>query len=98
VSDIPQLGRSTLAFSGLSLCLLEEPLSQQVLVNGISESRRGNIGVFQATFTVPMKGAGVKIPISLTASNRTELIKEKDVHGSIGVTLDLDSLFAKPSQ
>jgi hypothetical protein len=93
--NLPQIGKSTLTFSGLFLSLLEEPLGQQVLINGISESRRGNIGLFQATFSVPVKGAGVKIPISLTASNRTELIKEKDVRGTIGITLDLDSLFAK---
>jgi len=93
--EIPQLGKSTLAFSGLFLSLLEEPLGQQVLVNGVADSRTGSIGLFQAKFTVPVKGAGVKIPISLTAANRTELIKENDVRGTIGVTFDLDSIFSQ---
>jgi hypothetical protein len=94
--ELPQLGKATLSLSGMFLSLLEEPLGQQILVNGVAESRRGNIGLFQATLSVPIKGAGVKIPISITASNRTELIKESDVRGTIGITLDLDSLLAKP--
>ena len=53
---------------------------------------RGNIGFLQAKLTVPVKDSGVKIPLSITASNRTELIKEKDVRASFGVTLDLDAL------
>jgi hypothetical protein len=95
--EIPQIGKSTLTFSGLFLSLLEEPLGQKVLVNGVAESRTGNIGVFQAKFSLPIKGAGLKIPISLTTSNRTELIKERDTRGTIGITLDLDSIFAKSS-
>ena len=95
--EIPQIGKSTLSFSGLFLSLLGEPLGQQVLVNGVADSRTGNIGLFQAKLSLPIKGTGLKIPISLTASNRTELIKEKDIRGTIGVTLDLDSLFAKSS-
>ena len=93
--EIPQIGKSTLTFSGLFVALLEQPLGQKVLVNGVAESRTGNIGLFQAKFSVPIKNTGVKIPFSLTAANRTELIKERDVRGSIGITLDLDSLFAK---
>jgi len=93
--EVPEIGKGTLSLSGLFLSLLEEPLGEQVLVNGVAESRTGKIGLFQAKFSVPVKGAGVKIPISLTAANRTELIKEKDVRGSIGVTLDLDSIFSK---
>ena len=93
--ELPQLGKSTLSLSGLFLSLLEEPLGQPLLVNGVAESRKGNIRLFQATLSVPIKGAGVKIPLSITASNRTELIKESDVRGTIGITLDLDSLFSK---
>ncbi|HZE80645.1 MAG TPA: hypothetical protein VE604_07055 [Candidatus Polarisedimenticolia bacterium] len=92
---IPNLGKPTLSLSGLFLALLEEPLGQQVLVNGVAESRRGNIGLFQAKFSMGAKNAGVAFPISITASNRTELIKETDVRGSIGVTFNLDALFAK---
>jgi hypothetical protein len=93
--EIPPLGKPTLSLSGLFLSLLEEPLGQQVLVNGVAESRRGNIGLFQAKVSFPVKNAGIAIPISITASNRTELIKENDVRGSIGVTFNLDHIFAK---
>jgi len=93
--EIPPLGKPTLSLSGLFLSLLEEPLGQQVLVNGVAESRTGNIGLFQAKVSFPVKNAGIAIPISITASNRTELIKENDVRGSIGVTFNLDHIFAK---
>jgi hypothetical protein len=52
----------------------------------------GTIGVVQAKLTIPVKGSGVRIPLSITASNRTELIKEKDVRASFGVSFDLDPL------
>ena len=56
---------------------------------------KGHIGLFQAKLTIPMKGSGVKIPISFTVANRTEVIKETDVRANIGISLDLDSLVAK---
>ncbi|HEY2115656.1 MAG TPA: hypothetical protein VGJ51_11220, partial [Candidatus Angelobacter sp.] len=93
--EIPPLGKPTLSLSGLFLSLLQEPLGQQVLVNGIAQSRTGNIGLFQAKVSFPVKNAGIAIPISITASNRTELIKENDVRGSVGVTFNLDNIFAK---
>ena len=37
----------------------------------------------------------VEIPISMTWSNRTELIQESDIRGQIGLTLDLDAVFRK---
>jgi hypothetical protein len=93
--EVAQIGKSTLSFSGLFLSLLREPLGQKVLVNAVAETLTGNIGLFQAKFTLPVKGTGIKIPISLTTSNRSELVKEHDIRGSIGITFDLDSIFAK---
>jgi hypothetical protein len=55
----------------------------------------GNMWVGQAKLTIPVKGTGVKIPFSISAANRTELIKEKDVRGNIGITFDLDAIFAQ---
>jgi hypothetical protein len=52
---------------------------------------KGHIGVVQFKFTLPVAN-GVKIPLSITASNRTELIKEKDVRASFGLTFDLDAV------
>jgi hypothetical protein len=94
--EIANVGKPTLSFSGMYLHLLEEPLGEQVKVNGVAVSRTGGIAFFQSKLTVPVKGTGVKIPLSFTAANRTELIKEKEVRGTIGVTFDFDSLFSKP--
>jgi len=55
---------------------------------------KGHIGVVQGKLTIPINGV-LKIPISVTWSNRTELIKEKDLRGQVGLTLDLDSIFKK---
>jgi hypothetical protein len=52
----------------------------------------GWVHVVQAKVTVPVKGSGVKIPLSVSYSNRTELLKEKEVRGHIGVTFDMDVL------
>jgi hypothetical protein len=53
---------------------------------------KGSIGVVQGKLTIPFSGI-VKVPISVTWSNRTELINESDVRGQVGLTFDIDSLF-----
>lgn len=58
----------------------------------VAASPKGNIAWFQMKLTVPIKDSGVKVPLSITASNRTELIKEKDVRASFGITFDLNAL------
>jgi len=94
--EITNIGRPVLSFSGQFLALLEEPLGQKVMLNGVTIDRRGNIAVFQTKVSIPVKDSGVKIPISFTYASRTELIKEKDARGNIGITFDFDSLFSKP--
>jgi hypothetical protein len=64
-------------------------------VNGVEESRKGVINFGQAKLDFPIGSSGMHIPISMTFSNRTELIKESNVRGNIGITFDLDKLFAK---
>ena len=88
--------KPALTFSYLYLKLFEEPLGEMILVNGVAQSRKGNINFGQAKLEFPTGSSGVRIPISMTFSNRTELIKEKDVRGHIGITFDLDKLFSKP--
>lgn len=56
--------------------------------------RKVDVGVAQAKLTVPVKGSGVKIPLSITYATRTEFVDEKIVRANFGVTLDLDDLFA----
>lgn len=53
---------------------------------------KGAIGVAQAKVSIPV-GNTLKVPLSITWSNRTELINEKDIRAQIGMTLDFDSLF-----
>jgi len=95
LKEIANIGQPVLSISGQFLSLLQEPLGQKVMLNGVTIDRRGNIGVFQTKLSIPVKGSGVKIPISFTYATRTELVKEKDVRGNIGITFDLDTLFSK---
>jgi hypothetical protein len=60
--------------------------------SGTGAALKGNLGLFQAKLTIPVKNSGVKIPLSVTWANRTELIKESDVRGNIGVTFDMDTI------
>jgi len=55
---------------------------------------KGAIHIAQLGLTLTVKSTGVKIPLTLSYSNRTELIKANDVRGHFGVSYDLDSLFA----
>ena len=52
----------------------------------------GLIFAVQGRVMLSVKGSGVKIPLSLSYANRTELLKEKDVRGHVGVTFDMDVL------
>jgi hypothetical protein len=54
----------------------------------------GNIILGQAKLTLTPPGSGVKIPASVTFSNRTELIDKPTWKAQVGVTYDFDSLFA----
>jgi hypothetical protein len=93
--EIKQVGKSTLTFSYLYLNLLEEPLGAKILVNDVEVSRKGIINFGQTKLDFPIGSTGMHIPIAMTFSNRTELIKESDVRGNIGITFDLDKIFAK---
>jgi hypothetical protein len=56
---------------------------------------KGSMAIVQAKVTIKMKDTGVKIPIGISWSNRTELIKATDVRGHVGLTYDLDSLLTR---
>jgi len=53
---------------------------------------KGNLALLQAKLTIPIKNTGVKIPLSVSWANRTELIKESDMRGNIGITFDMDTI------
>jgi hypothetical protein len=54
---------------------------------------KGHLIVGQAKLTIPLKN-GVRIPLSVTVANRTELIEEDTVRANFGVTFDLDAFVA----
>jgi|EndMetStandDraft_9_1072997.scaffolds.fasta_scaffold35909_2 hypothetical protein len=52
----------------------------------------GWIHALQARITIPVKGSGMKVPLSVSYANRTELLSEKTVRAHFGFTFDLDVL------
>ncbi len=81
-----------LSLSGRYSYLPRDTVASSDTAAGGAPALQGSIGVAQLKLTIPVKGSGLKIPLSVTASNRTELIKEKEVRASFGVTYDLDPL------
>ena len=92
LGDVRGIGNIVLSFSGRYQRLMEDAMTPDGM--GVMNTK-GDIVFGQAKLTIPIKGLGAKIPISFTVSNRTELIKEKEVRGNFGLTFDLDSIFAK---
>lgn len=52
---------------------------------------KGHIGVAQAKLSFSLSDV-LKVPFSITWASRRELIKEKDVRGQVGLTVDLDQV------
>ena len=92
------ISKGTLTFSGLYEHLHQKPLGITLSINDQTINQPGNIGIFQIKYSIPTGDSGVQIPISFTASNRTELIKEKEMRANIGISFDLDKLFSKPNR
>ena len=85
-------GQFDVWFSGRYERLMEDAsLFTGVVVPGT----RGDIAIGQIGLNVPLKGLGVKLPISVTFANRTELINEKVVRGNFGFTFNWDTLLSK---
>jgi hypothetical protein len=86
------LGNPSLAFAYLSQRLTEK--SAVSFAGYAFTVDPGWIHVAQAKLTIPVKGSGVKIPLSISIANRTELIREKEIRANFGLTFDLDVLAA----
>jgi hypothetical protein len=90
--DPEGLGQFTLSFAGK----YERLIGDAIALDGtIIPNLKGDIAVGQAKFVIPIKGLGIRFPISVTFANRTELVRETEVRGNFGFTFDLDTLFAK---
>lgn len=98
LGDLPLLPSATVALAARYSRLPNDTVAAAPAAEGTATSTgvgtalKGDIGVVQLKLTIPVKDSGIKVPLSITASNRTELIKEKDVRASFGLTFDLDSL------
>jgi hypothetical protein len=78
-----------------------------IMLNGTAATLlapKGNIVVAQAMVTFPLK-SGTKLPLGVTWSNRTDLIKGNELRGHVGFNFDWSSLLlggqaksANPSQ
>jgi hypothetical protein len=53
------------------------------------------IATGQIKLTIPIPNNGIRIPLSISFANRTELIREKIVRANVGITYDFDALFAR---
>ena len=94
--EIANYGAPTLSFAGLYVYLHQPPLGLGITAfNQADVNKRGNIGVFQTKLEFPTANNNIRIPVSFTYSNRTELIKESDVRGQIGISFNLGSLFGE---
>lgn len=96
-ADIPikntlGFGDTVLSFSGK---YVRQP-GDVVLPNGVvANGSRGDIALGQVKLTIPIEDWGVKLPLSVTFANRTDLIRESKVRANFGFTFDLDPLFAR---
>ena len=90
--DVPFGDGFDLWFSGRYERLMEDAsFASGVVV----PDTKGDIAFGQVGLNVPLKGLGVKFPISVTFANRTELIKERVVRGNFGFTFNWDTLLSK---
>ena len=93
--DLAIYGTPTLSFAGLYTYLNQEPLGLGLIAfNQAKITEKGHIGLFQVKLEFPAANNTIRIPLSFSYSNRTELIKESQVRGQVGVSLNLDGLFA----
>ncbi len=55
---------------------------------------KGGIGIVQGKITIPVTGV-ISIPLAVSWSNRTELLKASEVRGQFGISIDLDKILGK---
>jgi len=94
--DVPfkvgDVGQFVLWFSGRYERLLEDASAPG---GATVAGTKGDIAVGQFGLKVPMPGTGLQLPLSFTFANRTELVKEKEVRGNFGFTLNFDSILSR---
>jgi hypothetical protein len=91
IGSAESVGAFTLALAGKYIRQLQNSYND---AGTMVPNTAGTIAVGQIKLIIPTKGTGVKIPLSLTFANRTDLIRESIVHANVGITYDLDTIFA----
>lgn len=61
----------------------------------VKPNSKGDMAVGQFKWTIPIADWGIKLPLSVTFANRSDLIKESTVRANFGFTFDLDPIFAR---
>lgn len=90
--ELGVLNDSVLSFAGKYQRLNTDVINE----NGtIAPGTKGDIALGQLKWTIPLGDSGLKIPLSFTFANRTELIKEREVRANFGITIDFDAFFAR---
>ncbi|MGH7553396.1 MAG: hypothetical protein ACREMQ_10280, partial [Longimicrobiales bacterium] len=93
--EIQQVGRMVLTVAAMGAFLHQQPFGIKVTIGDV-ETTDGKIGVIQTKLTIPAgAGGAAQIPLSFTVANRSEFNTEHEVRGSVGLTFDLDKLFAR---
>jgi len=103
--SLPIVGQPTLTWAyyyqdQTSPSLLKVPISG-LPITGLSSSTnevfttRGPINIGQFRISLGKSSSGVKVPLSMTVSNRTELLTGMDVRGQVGISYDFASLLSK---
>jgi len=91
IGSSESVGAFTLALAGKYMRQLQNSYND---AGTMVPNTTGTIAVGQIKLIIPTKGTGVKIPLSLTFANRTEVIRESIVRANVGITYDLDTIFA----
>ena len=58
-------------------------------------AQKGKISIGQLRISLGSSKSGLRFPIAITGSNRTELITASKLGAQIGISYDFDSLFTK---
>jgi hypothetical protein len=58
-------------------------------------AQKGKISIGQLKISLGNSKSGLRVPLAITGSNRTELITKTKLGAQIGISYDFDSLFAK---
>lgn len=88
LGDPRGFGQFDLSFAGELKRLAEDEV-----VNGKIIAAKGTIGTFNLKLEVPIKPLGIKFPVAVTYSNRTEFDLKKQLRANFGFAFDPDFLY-----